>query len=57
MRHGTRVLLATAVGAAIFAFGISGSGGESSHTGALAVIAVIVALLVWNATKPAGSSK
>jgi len=51
------VLLATAVGAAIFAFGISGSGGESSHTGALAVIAVIVALLVWNATKPAGSSK
>lgn len=48
------MILSLAAGAATFAFGVSG-GGDSSHTGALVFLALIVALLVWNVTKPASS--
>jgi putative effector of murein hydrolase len=51
------VILSLAAGVATFAFGVSGAGDNSSRAGALAFLGLVVSLLVWNVTKPAGSSK
>ncbi|SDZ45327.1 hypothetical protein SAMN05444365_11817 [Micromonospora pattaloongensis] len=49
------MILSLAAGAATFAFGVSGGGDNSSRAGALAFLGLVVALLVWNLTKPASS--
>lgn len=49
------MMAAVVAGAATFAFGISGAGEDTSNSGAIALIGLVVGLVVFSATKPSKS--
>jgi len=56
-QHGSRVAAGLVAGGVTFAFGVSGAGDDTSNSGAVAVVALIVGLVVFSATKPKAESK
>ncbi|WP_326553743.1 hypothetical protein [Micromonospora sp. NBC_01813] len=56
-QRGNRLVAAVVAGAVTFAFGISGAGDDTSNSGAIALVGLIVGLVVFSATKPSAGSK
>ncbi|WBB99436.1 MULTISPECIES: hypothetical protein [unclassified Solwaraspora] len=56
-QRGNRLVAAIVAGAGTFAFGLSGAGDDTSNSGAIALVGLVVGLIVFHATKPSAGSK